>query len=272
MERKQGEPSNPSIEDSTPETLAKSTGPTSLELLDSLPVLSDQAGCRVVELPNGTVAKYGAEVSVNEALSLELVSVLAPGSAPSLKGVHPLGGGKCLVMSKIRGVALDSVWEELDSESRKAVVESLAVHVRRYRALGGGGPRSADGGECIDARRHARRGGPFENEDQFNDFLSSGEAHTRARPLIKLLRTLMRNDHRLVFTHSDLSPRNIMIEGLEVSGVLDWEFAGWYPEYWEYAKAVMSVPLETEWAEHVGVATGVYSGELALYMHLDRLL
>lgn len=45
-------------------------------------------------------------------------------------------------------------------------------------------------------------------------------------------------------THGDLHPRNIMVfwedddkgsagaaRGIRVTAVLDWEFAGWYPEY-----------------------------------------
>lgn len=43
---------------------------------------------------------------------------------------------------------------------------------------------------------------------------------------------------KLVFTHGDLAPRNILVnnEG-HVSAVLDWEYAGWYPEWWESVKA-----------------------------------
>lgn len=42
---------------------------------------------------------------------------------------------------------------------------------------------------------------------------------------------------RTVFTHADIAPRNIMIdEQNKVTGILDWEYAGWYPDYWEYAQ------------------------------------
>lgn len=35
-----------------------------------------------------------------------------------------------------------------------------------------------------------------------------------------------------VFTHGDLNPANIIIRGDQVVGIIDWEFAGWYPHYW----------------------------------------
>lgn len=40
-----------------------------------------------------------------------------------------------------------------------------------------------------------------------------------------------------VFTHADIAPRNIMVDEQNViTGILDWEFAGWYPDYWEHAQ------------------------------------
>ncbi|KAK6856449.1 hypothetical protein PG995_006636 [Apiospora arundinis] len=41
----------------------------------------------------------------------------------------------------------------------------------------------------------------------------------------------------LVFTHGDLNPSNIFVRGDEVVGIIDWETAGWYPDYWEYTSA-----------------------------------
>lgn len=36
-----------------------------------------------------------------------------------------------------------------------------------------------------------------------------------------------------VFMHMDIAPRNILVdEGDKVTGLLDWEYAGWYPGYW----------------------------------------
>ena len=52
-----------------------------------------------------------------------------------------------------------------------------------------------------------------------------------------------------MFTHADLNARNILADraaragerstggGWRVSGIVDWETAGYYPEYWDYTKA-----------------------------------
>jgi hypothetical protein len=38
------------------------------------------------------------------------------------------------------------------------------------------------------------------------------------------------------FAHGDLLPRNILVEGSKISGMLDWETAGYYPEFWKYCR------------------------------------
>jgi thiamine kinase-like enzyme len=42
----------------------------------------------------------------------------------------------------------------------------------------------------------------------------------------------------VVFTHSDLRPRNIMVKDEVVTGIVDWEFVGWYPEYWGFSRVL----------------------------------
>jgi aminoglycoside phosphotransferase (APT) family kinase protein len=39
----------------------------------------------------------------------------------------------------------------------------------------------------------------------------------------------------IVLTHGDLRPHNILVQGTTITAVIDWEAAGFYPDYWEYA-------------------------------------
>lgn len=57
--------------------------------------------------------------------------------------------------------------------------------------------------------------------------------------------------HDIVFTHGDLNPRNILVEKGKVTGIVDWENAGWFPEYWEYTKAHYSVRSSVRWLADV---------------------
>ena len=55
---------------------------------------------------------------------------------------------------------------------------------------------------------------------------------TKAREVIHM-------PHRSVFTHGDLKAHNILVdEDNCLSGFLDWECAGWCPEYWDFTTAM----------------------------------
>ena len=38
------------------------------------------------------------------------------------------------------------------------------------------------------------------------------------------------------FTHGDLLPKNIIVEGSRITGIVDWATGGFYPAYWEYCR------------------------------------
>jgi len=91
-------------------------------------------------------------------------------------------------------------------------------------------------GEAIrDTRiRDANPIGPFMDEAGFSQFLRHPDEPSR-------------RGHRILFTHADLNARNILVDrvGLpdgskswKVTGIVDWENSGYYPEYWEYTKSL----------------------------------
>ncbi|PTU23227.1 hypothetical protein P175DRAFT_0499774 [Aspergillus ochraceoroseus IBT 24754] len=47
----------------------------------------------------------------------------------------------------------------------------------------------------------------------------------------------------------DLNRRNIIVSSFNPVQivVVDWEQAGWYPDYWEYSKACFTCRYEDEW-------------------------
>jgi aminoglycoside phosphotransferase len=53
--------------------------------------------------------------------------------------------------------------------------------------------------------------------------------------------------HAIVFTHGDLKHHNIMVHDGHISGFLDFESAGWYPEYWEFTTPLRFAPMDFWW-------------------------
>ena len=63
----------------------------------------------------------------------------------------------------------------------------------------------------------------------------------------RLDKSLEAHEHEIKFTHGDLHFSNIMINDGHISGIIDWEFAGWYPIYWEYICAVYMTKPDRYW-------------------------
>ena len=53
--------------------------------------------------------------------------------------------------------------------------------------------------------------------------------------------------HDVLLTHSDIAPRNILVRDGKIVAILDWELSGFYPEYWEYVKALYLPDWEDSW-------------------------
>lgn len=59
--------------------------------------------------------------------------------------------------------------------------------------------------------------------------------------------SILRRSSISVFTHGHLTPRNIMVDSVgRITGIVDCENAGWYPDYWEYAN-VMKPSDDIDW-------------------------
>jgi hypothetical protein len=87
--------------------------------------------------------------------------------------------------------------------------------------------------------------GPFFTEEEMYEnilerWINLFEDNPMPDSSVQFTRRLYRDNSgsEIVFTNGDLDPRNILVQGGRVSGIVDWEQAGWYPEYWEYVKAM----------------------------------
>ena len=110
--------------------------------------------------------------------------------------------------------------------------------------------------------------GPFECEEGFNEYLikpswrggfSTEAAYNDALSLAKGMEKLA---HRIVFTHGDLKQHNILVAGGQITGFLERESAGSYPEYWDFTTALRFAREDLWWYELVvGLGGGTYLKE-----------
>ncbi|ORY05470.1 kinase-like domain-containing protein [Clohesyomyces aquaticus] len=95
------------------------------------------------------------------------------------------------------------------------------------------------------------------SESEFNGYLfSTVSGHsfpTRVEfeEKVETAKKLQLMHHPIVFTHGDLKHHNIMVHNGYISAFLDWESAGWYPDYWEYTTPPRFGPKGYWWTELV---------------------
>ncbi|SPQ24362.1 2ab2568c-04d2-425a-a7e4-b0fd733b6101 [Thermothielavioides terrestris] len=99
--------------------------------------------------------------------------------------------------------------------------------------------------------------GPFATAREFHDFvqLVSAAAIPVEKRLPEPYRDMLPDTARICLTHGDLHLGNILVarspedNRISLSGIVDWAQAGWYPEYWEYCKAMIVGPYGDEWRD-----------------------
>ncbi|KAK2731424.1 hypothetical protein FQN57_003447 [Myotisia sp. PD_48] len=155
-------------------------------------------------------------------------------------------GIESLAMSKMPGEMLSKTWPIMDIHQKESVLQDLQdilYHLRRLRAPTTVLIGAIDGGPAADCRaRHTEFSGPFRTELEFNNWLISlihpESMQFHSSFYIETIRNSLKSNHRLQFTHGDLGLHNILVEGGRITAIIDFEFAGWYPEYWEYIKMI----------------------------------
>ncbi|KAK5658582.1 hypothetical protein OQA88_1975 [Cercophora sp. LCS_1] len=178
-------------------------------------------------------------------------------------------------MDYIEGQPLSKIWLELSAHQKQVIAKQLREILLVMRALPAPGSYVGDcaGNHVYDARSYFSNTGPACRDEQgFNDFLLSGLFRKIPLPVRAAFAGCLRSDHRIVFTHGDLAPRNIMARDCKIISIIDWEEAGWYPEYWEYVKFLdRSSTEDGDWGDYTDlIFQQSYSDELVCYTAMSR--
>ena len=160
---------------------------------------------------------------------------------------------RSITMEYIQGERLDKIWSTLLEEQKLALADELNGILSELRGLKGQYIGSLSQGQAIDGRKFDFVGGPFDTEGAFNQFLLSDTFRSTPTILHDIALRSLRTDHEIVFTHSDFAPRNMIIKDGKIAGILDWEYSGWYPEYWEFVKTFNAADHRVNWYDYVGL-------------------
>ncbi|KAI0528277.1 kinase-like domain-containing protein [Xylaria bambusicola] len=166
-----------------------------------------------------------------------------------------------IVMERIQGDELPQAWKSMSKESLEDVFAQLKAMIQELRSLTpppGTGVESCVGGSLYDSRisRGTPRFGPFKTIQEFHfwlrrdlkpEDLKDRERDQEWDDLLEMMRLQDGPWPAPVFTHGDLNPFNIIVRNGKVASIIDWEFSGWYPHYWEYTAAWFGNVTREEW-------------------------
>ncbi|KAK6853599.1 hypothetical protein PG995_010411 [Apiospora arundinis] len=191
----------------------------------------------VVRLPFRKVVKLNT--TKNEADAMEFVRANTSVPIPKVYQVYEQPDSAVnIVMEELPGDGTD--YTNMSPEQVRAFGDELSGYLQQLRSLEPpekGFIGSLNGGSLLDHRVGHVRVAPFHNVDDFHSYLRLGGPLDTwmYNPVVKKIHGRS-GTYRVKFTHADLNPMNIQYHNGRIVGIIDWEFAGWYPEYWEYTK------------------------------------
>jgi len=211
------------------------------------------------------IIKAGRWIYLTEAATMRYIAQNTSIPVPQVYCSFVHKGRTFILMERIDGEVIPSAWRRLGEEGRKKVWSQLKNMVEEMRSLKpspGTGVESCVGGSLYYSlfNRGNNHFGPFATIQEFHLWLRKGfrlAEHPHPERLDVQERADLENMESMhdglwpppVFTHADLNPCNILVRGDEVIGIIDWEFAGWYPHYWEYTSAWFGNLVRSEWQD-----------------------
>ncbi|KAK0493423.1 kinase-like domain-containing protein [Armillaria luteobubalina] len=183
-----------------------------------------------------------------------------------------------ILMSRIPGKTLKSAIPSLSPDELHTIMQELAEILARMRSYSNPwGTRvcGVDGKDIYGGRVPGRHINACDDEHSFyatllQSTLIRDEEGLAMLETAKKMTTLF--PHDIVFTHGDLWDHNIMVDQGHITGIVDWEWAGWLPEYWEYTSIIQWTGIRMPWALRLASLPGYkYSEEMEYDLALIAL-
>ncbi|PYI10649.1 phosphotransferase enzyme family protein-like protein [Aspergillus sclerotiicarbonarius CBS 121057] len=244
--------------------------PSDLDGADNL--CPDKMGARLVWADSNTIVKYGHGVRLAEAEAMHLVSTRTNMPIPKLLSAYILDGTCYIVMSYEEGEPFDKYWDRTSEPERQNALGQLQDYVAQLRTMKGDFIGAIDSSPCRDGIFEGGWGaydrysyGPYASEELFTEgtiqalqdrlppHLRGNRADSESRfsndehILYQTVRQLKTMGHSIVFTHGDLHPGNMHVRSDGTVVILDWGLAGYWPDYWEYYRAMFNPPWRRSW-------------------------
>ncbi|KAF1843218.1 uncharacterized protein K460DRAFT_418322 [Cucurbitaria berberidis CBS 394.84] len=247
-----------------------------LPTYQSLPDYVDQTlAKRAFKANNSTFIKRGTRHEIQrEVDAIFFVQRNTSIPVPFVIQSHIEETGSWFSMSIVAGLTLTDAWDRMDKTAQATTQHEITQYISELRAIRPPEPTyvgSCLGGPAYDHRlNNGFPCGPFASETDFNNFLITPVTRCPRPDLAIKYRQQLSDNHNICFSHADLCGDHILVEPTtgRITGIVDWEMAGWWPAYWEYNKSLFGNRYMPWWKALVAKVLRPYPDEL----QIDRIL
>ena len=203
----------------------------------------------------GVLVKFGWDHDA-EVRALQFVHGRLSSSVPTPRVLHhapfPAGGAAVVVepwnwvphgvwyffMDECPGVPLDTVIDGMSPAELDGIADQLIAVLDEMRAYTSAALGSVDGGPYNNRFMPYPWNPPhaFSSVKEYLDHYRSFFLDFCGQEYVEELFSCFPTETKVYLTHGDLLPHNILVEGSKITGIIDWETAGYYPEFWEYCR------------------------------------
>lgn len=260
-----------------------------------------------VPVSGSVLVKSGPSVHLTEAATILFVAANTSVPVPRIYSAFVHDDECHIVMERIQGVPIAHALATATDEARGRLLQQLRCMIQELRALlppshgtttgtttttttttASTRVESCVGGSLRDSRipRSRPRFGPFDTVHAFHRWLredlrleevitsQQSQSQSQSQNAEDLKDMIGAQDGPwptgTVFTHGDLNPFNILVRGDRVVGIVDWEFAGWYPAYWEYTSAWCGNVVRPSWQDLLPQFLDTFPEELKMEITRQR--
>jgi hypothetical protein len=165
------------------------------------------------------------------------------------------GEGTWTIMERVPGNTLEAEWSRLSWFTSIKLALKLRWFVRVLRSITSPTVGSLETGQCKSFFLEDKYGLPnHASPENITSFLKFWARFVSIRQEVKAVKQprpepkeeIPETPNLLFLTHHDLAPRNLMLDPAGGLWVLDWDLAGFYPVYFEYA-AMHNFHVPSDW-------------------------
>ncbi|KAJ5688498.1 hypothetical protein N7462_002890 [Penicillium macrosclerotiorum] len=275
------------------------TLPPTEEIRACTNILWETSASKIVAINDDIIVKYGGCIRVQEGQALAYLEQYTEVPAPRLYAMYYDSEELFLIMQRVPGVQLDSIWPSLASCEKDDIIANLHIIFDMMRNIECPWPNffgGLDGGSVPHYLFYSQSGdkkflGPFSSEPAFvAGLVSNYRAYIernnhpdyKARFYEKYLARVLQG-HRPTLTHGDVQQKNIIVSenpsrqnnqggrSFDIA-LVDWESSGWFPDFWEFfcASWLLHFEWDEEWSWLLQEFLPVWPAELALMQQIDR--